>query len=287
MLFQKKGEQEEKEPQYYESATKMQTLNYKVYYMSSVEKILYSLLGFAVGAAVGYIFYGGIGSDEFGDPTAITRVLNIVIPAITGIIAARIFLPIRTKQIINKRKRTLNLQFRDMLEGLNTSFGSGKNVPDAFAAVLEDMKMQYEEGAFIVDELEIIQNGLLNNIPLEDMLDDFSVRSGNIDVKSFADVFRVSYRKGGNMKDIIKKTHSILSDKMDVLEEIETAVAASKMEQNLILVMPVAIVAMIKFSSTDFAANFTSGSGLVSTTIAVVLFVVAYLLGKKILDIKI
>ena len=42
-----------KEPQYYSSATNMRTLNYKVYYMSGAEKILYFLIGFIVGAAVG------------------------------------------------------------------------------------------------------------------------------------------------------------------------------------------------------------------------------------------
>ena len=63
----KKEEKEPPEPQYYTSATNMPTLNYKVYYMSKVEKLLYSLLAFAVGAGVGYLFYGGMGKNEFGD----------------------------------------------------------------------------------------------------------------------------------------------------------------------------------------------------------------------------
>lgn len=285
-LFKKK-ENEPPEPQYYTSATNIPTLNYKVYYMSKSEKLLYSLIAFAVGAVVGYVFFGGIGTDEFGDPTTITYVLNIAIPSIIGMIAAKLFLPIRTKQIIEKRRNNLKLQFRDMLDGLNTSFGSGKNVPDSFSAVLEDLKVQYDDGAYIVNELEIIQSGFANNIAIEDILNDFGDRSGIIDIKSFADVFDISYRKGGNMKDIIKNTHAILSDKMEINDEIETAVSASKMEQNLILVMPVAIIAMIKFSSPDFGANFTSGSGLVSTIVAIIMFVSSYFIGKKILDIKV
>ncbi len=287
--FFKKDEEEKTppEPQYYTSATNMQTVNYKVYYMSKVEKILYSLLAFVVGALVGYIFFGGIGSDEFGDPTALTRILNIVIPCVAGLGAAKLFIPIRTQQILAKRKATLRTQFRDMLDGLNTSLGSGKNVPDSFASVYEDMKIQYDEGAFIVNELEVILSGINNNIAVEDILLDFSFRSGIDDIKSFADVFEICYRKGGNMKDVIKHTHAILSDKMEINEEIETAVSASKMEQNLILVMPVAIVGMIKVSSPDFAANFTSGTGLISTVVAIGMFIAAYFIGKKVLDIKI
>ncbi|MEI3213949.1 MAG: hypothetical protein V8S90_06855 [Lachnospiraceae bacterium] len=64
----KKKKEENKEPQYYMSSTNIRTLNYKVYYMSIVEKIIYFLLAFAVGAACGYLFYGGIGKDEFGGP---------------------------------------------------------------------------------------------------------------------------------------------------------------------------------------------------------------------------
>lgn len=288
-MFDKKEDKKEKviEPQYYMSATNMPTLNYKVYYMKKTEKLLYALLGFVVGFLVGYLFYGGIGKDEFGDPTTITHILDVVIPSFVGLIAAKVFIPIRTAQIVNKRRRLLNVQFRDMLDSLNTSIGSGKNVPDSFASVYEDMKMQYEEGSFIVDELEIILSGIHNNIDIEVMLMDFGERSGIDDIKSFANVFQISYRKGGNLKEIIHNTHSILSDKMNIKEEIETVVTASKMEQNIMLIMPVIIVGMIKTMSPDFAGNFVKGAGLVSTTIAIVMFGVAYFIGKKILDIKI
>lgn len=288
-MFEKKEGKKNKvaEPQYYMSATNMPTLNYKVYYMKKTEKLAYSILAFFVGFSVGYLFYGGIGKDEFGEPTTITYILNIAIPCVVGIVAAIVFIPVRTAQIINKRRKTLNIQFRDMLDSLNTSIGSGKNVPDSFASVYEDMKMQYEEGSFIVDELEIILSGIHNNIDIEILLSDFAERSGIDDIRSFANVFQISYRKGGNLKEIIHNTHSILSDKMNIKEEIETVVTASKMEQNIMLVMPVIIVGMIKMMSPDFADNFVKGSGLISTTVAIGLFIAAYFIGKKILDIKI
>ena len=283
----KKEEKEPPEPQFYTSATNMPTLNYKVYYMSKVEKLLYSLLAFAVGAGVGYLFYGGMGKNEFGEATTTTYVLNTVISCIVGAIAAKLFIPIRTKQIIDKRRKQLSVQFRDMLDSLNTSLGSGKNVPDSFSTVYGDMKLQYEEGAFILNELEIILSGMQNNIAIEDMLYDFGTRSGIDDIKSFADVFKISYRKGGNMKDIIRNTHAILSDKMEIKEEIETTVSASKMEQKIVLVMPILIIGMVKVVSQEFAANFTTFAGIASTTVAIVLFIAAYFIGKKILDIKI
>lgn len=283
-LFQKK--KKDMEPQYYLSADNIPTYNYKVYYMTLKEKILYFLLAFAVGAAVGYLFYGGIGKDEFGQPTTLTWILNILIPAIVGTAAGILFLPVRQKSIIEKRKSDLSHQFRDMLDALTTSLGAGKNVNDSFAAVYEDLKVQYNADAFILKELQVILSGLHNNIPIEDILKDFGVRSGSEDILSFANVFQVSYRKGGNIKDVIRNTHSILTDKMEIAEDIETMVTSNKTEQNIMVVMPILLIAVIKMMSPEFAANFVTVTGLISSTISIVIFVAAYFIGRAVLDIK-
>lgn len=283
----KKKKQEELEPQYYMSETNIPTYNYKVYYMKRIEKILYFLLAFIVGAAVGYLFYGGIGKDEYGDPTTTTRVLDILIPGIVGLIAGRMFVPVRTKQIIANQKRKINSQFRDMLEALTTSLGAGKNVVDSFIAIYGDLKIQYDEDAYIIKELEVILSGMQNNVDIEDLLLDFGVRSGNDDIYSFANVFKICYRKGGNIKDTIRNTHNILNDKMEINEDIETIVTGNKTEQKIMIAMPIALIAMIKMMSADFAANFTTPTGIISTTIAIIMFVIAYYVGKAVLDIKV
>lgn len=275
------------EPQYYLSATNIPTYNYKVYYMSVMEKILYFILAFAAGAAVGYLFYGGIGKDEFGQPTTLTYILDISIPVLIGIVAGIAFLPIRTEQIIEKKRRKLNSQFRDMLEALTTSLGAGKNVSDSFRSVYDDLKVQYDDGADILKELEIILSGMANNVDIEDLLLDFGIRSGIDDIYSFANVFKICYRKGGNIKDTIRNTHNILSDKMEINEDIETIVTANKTEQNIMIVMPIGLIGMIKMLSADFAANFVTPAGIIATTIGVALFVAAYYVGKAVLNIKV
>ena len=285
-LFKKKKETQPPEPQWFTSVTNLPTYNYKVYYMSKLEKILYFLLAFAIGAVVGYLFYGGLGRDEFGQRTTLSWILDISIPAIVGLVAGRIFVPARTKQIRDKNARTLNSQFRDFLEAFNTSIGAGKNVVDSFHAVYDDMRIQFEEDAFIVKELEVILSGMANNFDVEDLMEDLGNRSGNDDIVSFANVFRISYRKGGNLKDTINTTHSILSDKMEIKEEIETMVSASKMEQTVMIFMPVGLIGIMKSMSPDFAANFATPAGIASTTIAIGLFIVSYFVGRKILNIK-
>ena len=275
------------EPEYYMSATNMPTLNYRVYIMKPLEKFLYFMIAFVVGALVGYLFYGGIGKNEYGDPTTLTWILNITIPTIVGGIAGYLYVPMRTKTIIEKRKKELNHQFRDMLDSLTTSLGAGKNVNDSFMSVYEDLKVQYDSDAYILKELEVVISGIHNNIAIEDVLEDFGKRSDNDDILSFANVFKISYRKGGNIKDIIRNTHEILSDKMAIAEDIETLVTSNKMEQNIMIVMPIALIGVIKMMSPEFAANFVTPTGIISTTVSIVIFVVAYFIGKSVLNIKI
>lgn len=288
MLFKKEPKEEKVlEPQYYLSATNEQTLNYKVYYMSKKEKILYFIIGFVIGAVVGYMFYGGLAKDDLGQATTTTYILNVVICSVVGVIAGIFFTKIRTQQILNKRISMLKVQFRDMLEALTTSLGAGKNVVDSFRAVYEDLKVQYEEDAFILKELEIVLNGMDNNIDIEDILADFGERSGLDDIKSFANVFKISYRKGGNIKDVIRSTHEILSDKMEIAEDIETVITGSKNEQNIMIVMPVVLIAMLKFTGGGFADNFATPAGVISTTIAIGMFIAAYFIGRKVMEIKV
>lgn len=284
-LFKKK--EKNKEPQYYLSKINTQVLNYKVYNFSIKEKILYALIAFIAGAAVGYLFYGRIGVDEYGNPTIITHVLNILISCTAGLVSAILFLPIRQKQLIEKRRKEVLAQFRDMLSGLTTALGTGANVIDSFISVRSDLLVQYDEDAYIFKEMNTIISGVENNISIEEMIYDFGVRSGIEDIKDFADVFKITYRKGGNFKDIIRNTYEILGDKIEINQEIETTVASNKLEQKIMVVMPILIVGVIKMLSPDFAANFVTPSGIVATTVAIVIFIASYFVAKKMLDIKV
>ena len=285
-LFTKKNKAE-LEPQYYLSATNVPTYNYKVYYMKPLEKVLYFVLAFTVGAAVGYLFYGGIGKDEFGQATTLTHILDIVISSVVGIAAGIMYLPIRTKQILNKKRNDLKLQFRELLDALSTSLGSGKNVMDAFKSAYDDLSIIYSEESAIIQELSVIIDGIHNNVDVEKSLMDFGLRSGIEEIESFANVFETCYRKGGNIKDVIKNTQQIITEKMEVEMEIQTVVAASTNEQTIMTVLPILLIALIKMMSPEFAGNFVTPVGLIATTIAIVMFVAAYFVGKKILAIKI
>lgn len=281
-MFKKK----EKEPAYYMSATQMKVSNYRVYKMSFWEQLVYSILVFGIGAVAGYLFYGGLAIDEYGSPTTMTYILNIVICVGVGVVALKLAMPVITNSLKEKRQKNLKLQFRDMLDSLATSLNSGKNVMDSFQSVAQDLQIQYDADADILHELNVILTGTYNNIPIESLIEDFGKRSEVEDIESFANVFEICYRQGGNLKDVINNTHLILNEKMEIEDEIRTMAANNSLQQKIMIVIPVFLVAIIKLMSPEFAANFATPAGIIATTIAIVLFVIAYFVGKKVLDIK-
>ncbi len=283
----KKKKEQETVQTYEISATNNKMINYNVYELSKKERFVYFLIAFIVGAGVAYLFYGGIGKDDYGNPTLLTYILDVVIMAVIGFFSGKLFLPIRKQSIINSRKKELRAQFIDLLDSLSTSISSGKNVPSAFTNAREDLLVQYSSDAYIVQEVDNIISGINNNINVGSMLINFGERSGIQDIRVFGRVFETAYSKGANLKDVVRNCHEILSSKCEIENEIETKVASNKNEQYIMLVMPIILITMIKMAGSDFANNFTSPTGLISTTIAIGAFVGAYFLGRKILNIEV
>jgi len=277
----------EKQPQYLKTLMNTEIVNYQVYYLSIAESVLYFLLAFAVGGIVGYVFFGNLALDEEGKATVMTGVLNTLVVCVAGGLAGWFFLPMRAEQLTEKRRKQLRAQFRDLLEALVTSLNSGKNVTNAFADAENDLKLQYPDDAYIIQEIRVVNDGIRHNISAEQLLLDFGRRSGIRDITDFAVTFETCYRKGSNIKIVMMKTYDLISSKMQMEEEIKTKISASTNEQYIMLVMPVVITAVVKMMSSEMAANYASPSGIVITIISIAIFVGAYLMGAKISKIEV
>lgn len=274
------------EPQYIMSALNTPMLNYKIYIMSGQEKIVTFLIAFIVGGIVGLTFYGGQFRDADGMTTTATQISNFVIFVVVGIIANFFFFPIRTRQLHDKRRMQLTQQFRSLLETLAVSLSSGMNIPESLMGAYNDLKMEYSDSAYIVAEVKEMIDGIQNNVPIENMMASLGERSQIDDIKNFGIVFDICYRAGGNMKDIVRRTNIIISEKIEIGEEIETALASNKTQFNAMMVIPVVLILLLRLMSSSFAASFATIPGVIAITIAIGLFFAAYKLGQKIMDIK-
>lgn len=259
--------------------------NYKTYYFSPAQKIFWIATVVVLGGLVGLIFYGGMFKED-GEATTATYICNVIVFAIVGLIAAKFFVPVIRDSQHKRRDKQLKKQFMDLLETLSTSISAGGTVNDAFIAAASDLRNQYTDRDLIIVELDEIVSGLNNGHTIEALLDNFGQRSGNEDIENFANVMGNCYRLGGDFKSVIRKTRDIISDKMQINEEINTKLTSNKLQLNAMSLMPILIVAMLKRSGSSFAESLASPLGAVVTTFAVGIFVGAYIWGKKIIDVK-
>lgn len=193
------------------------------------------------------------------------------------------------KYFISERKKHLQLQFRDLLESMSVSVRAGGNELNALESAYKDLQLTYNPDADIMIELNTIilknKNGGIN---LRDLFMDFGKRSNLDDVKSFATIFSVIENKSNRFGDIIRDTHQIISDKVEIEQEIQTMITAAKTESYIMLVMPVVItLAMSVMGGGLMDALFTTLAGRAAATAAIAIFITAFLLAQKFSEINV
>ncbi len=239
--------------------------DYTVYILTFPQKMFAVLCGFVIGFGASYIYYE-----------------NMILAVIVGLAAAYKAISIYRNMKQDKRSKALRLQFRDMLESLSSAYTVGMTEKRAFEAAYESMKLEHGENSYIAQELELICNAYNRNLEIRTMLNDFAQRSGLDDVQSFASVFYVSAELGGNIAKVIRETRDIIGDKIETELEIQTMVAGQKNQLNILAVMPLVM--------SVFTKTFGSAGGALAITVktvALLMFVFAYWLGTRIVDIKV
>lgn len=258
--------------------------NYVTYQMNAWERMSAAVLAFLAGGVCSQVFYGGLFRQD-GENTMMTYISAVIFIVLVGAAAVKVYLPMRAQQLCRKRQHTLSVQFRDMLESLTTSLAAGDTVHQAFEAAYGDLCLQYGEGADLSREIQQVLLAPKSGLTIEVMLQDFARRSGLEDIESFANVFTVCYSTGGNMKDVMRRTHDIITDKMAIADEIRTKLSANKLELNVITLAPIFLMLLLRTTNQSFAEKFATAGGVVCITIAIAIFVAAYRMGQKIVEI--
>jgi len=247
--------------------------DYDFYVMSLNEKIINILLAMAALFALGFVFY------RSPILSAVFMLLGFKWPEM------------RTKQIIEKRKKDLTVQFKDMLYSLSSSLSVGRSVETGIKESLKDLSIIYPDpNAFIIKEVSYIVRGIEMNETVEDMFEQFAVRSHIEDVENFVDIFRTCKRTGGDIIQVIRSTSQTIGEKIEIQQEIATMIAGKKFEFQVLMVMPVFLILFLGFLSGDYmdpVYDLKLIVGPVVMTIAMALFGLAYVIGTKIMKIDI
>lgn len=196
---------------------------------------------------------------------------------------------IRAAEMLSKRKRELNLQFKDMLYSLSSSLAAGRSVENSFREVLRDLAVLYPDpGEYIIVEVECMAKRLEMNETAEAVLSDFARRAQVEDVYNFSDVFHICKRTGGNIAEVVRNTCGIINDRIEIRQEIDMLLAQRRFEQKVLNAVPVLMIVLLSASAADYMEPvFNTAAGRLVMTAAIGLLAAAWFISRKIMDIRI
>lgn len=244
---------------------------YDVYEMKPEEFIITLILAMGACFAVGLIFYE-----------------NLILAAFFSLVGI-LYIPFRKKEQLVKKKEVLTIQFKDTLYFLSVSLSAGKSIETAMLDTYKTMLGIYpDKNSDIIKELEIINQKILMNEPIEKIFFDLAQRSKIEDIKSFADVIMISKRAGGNLIEVIKNTSDTIREKVEIQNEIENLITGKKFEQKVVSIVPFGLVLFLKSSGSGYLEPLmTTSFGHIIMTIALAMILLGLIISQKIMKIEV
>jgi len=234
------------------------------------DHVIAVVVGFAAGFFVLFIFYNFLPVSFIGGLALGT--VNVFVSAHSS---------------IKKRLLKLRVQFFDLLEAMSVAMRAGNPMLLSLQSAREDLMLIYPENSDIITELDIIIGKFNNAVPLSAAFSDLAGRSGLEDITSFASIYATIEGKSGRADEIVRETQQIISDKMEIEMEIDTLMTAAKSEVNIMLLMPLVILAIIGYAGAGFMdAIYTTGAGRIVSTGGLIVFVLSFIMARKFSNVK-
>ncbi len=211
---------------------------------------------------------------------------NIPICLIGGVVFSLISLLDKKER---KKSRTLTMQvcFFDFMICLEPLLRAAGTFPSAFKeAVLDYMRFHGEDefSKYIrsaVNEFKI-------NRPTTKVLLDLAQKIDIEDAHIFASSMAICEETGGNAIDVTQSTVDILVGKMKVQSDIQTGLSGRIFEQKVITMMPFLLLGLFSIVADAYLEPlYTSVAGRVVMAFAGAIFLLQWLIGKKIINIEV
>lgn len=188
----------------------------------------------------------------------------------------------------DRKKNEFLIQFKEMIQSMAASMRAGYSAENAMTEAERELKILYPDNALIVKEVCFMTRQMRIQIPMEQVLEEFAERVRLEDVRNFSGVFGAAKRSGGDMMAIIRETADQIGDKIDVLREIDTILAARRYEFRVMSYIPYGIIAYLTLSFPEFTdCLYGNIAGMGVMSICFVIYAVAYGLGARMVKIEV
>lgn len=253
------------------AATAGKLKDYTTYRLAGYEKIISTAAAAFILFAIGMLFY-----------QIWLLALLLTLPALK---APKLW----KKRQIERKRTLLKLHFKQALYSLSSSMAAGRSVENAFREAAKDLEMLYPGGnSDMIRELDVITTRLEYGEPIEFALLAFGQRAKIEDIDNFIDVFVTCKRTGGDLIEVVRRTSTVIGEKMDIQQDISVMIAQKKFESNILLGTPFIFILFINASAPEFMAPlYGSPMGIILATVGLgLLFLSAWLI-RRIMSIQV
>lgn len=192
------------------------------------------------------------------------------------------------RQTIKKKKARFRVQFKEAIQSLSAALNVGYSVENAMLEALKDLKGIYKKEELIMKEFSYMVRQLQMNVTAETALEEFALRTRDEDVQTFVTVFNLAKRSGGDTLEMIRNVVRQMGEKIDVEREIEMIMMAKKLEFRILTLIPFAMIAYLKISFPELTdVLYGNLSGVVVMSICLGIYLIAYEMGKRMVEIEV
>ena len=189
---------------------------------------------------------------------------------------------------VEKRRRDFRKQFQNALESLSAALNIGYSMENAVKETQKDMQLMYAAKTPIVREFTYMARQLNLNVAAERAWKEFADRVDIPEVQSFASVFALAKRNGGDSIAVIRSAIRQIGDKADVEREIATIISSKKLEFHVMSVIPFGIIGYMRLAFPEFmGALYGNIPGAAFMSACLLLYLGAWKLGSTIIKIEV
>lgn len=190
------------------------------------------------------------------------------------------------KRGVRKRKKQLKKEFLSGITMLGDYMRSGRSIESGIGSSISELRNLFGEESDIVREWKRMDAGFRYNRTVESVFADFGERCHVEEISDFSEVLQVTKRSGGKISQVVSNTANILSEQLFTDEKIETLVAAKKLEQKIMDVMPIGILLYIRIASPELlSVMYTTVLGRIIMTVCLLVYVFAAVWAERITEI--
>lgn len=133
-----------------------------------------------------------------------------------------------------------------------------------------------------------MENQIKNNLSIEVAFQEFAKRCAVEDIESFSEILITAKKTGGDLVRIIRSASSAISEKTEVMQDIQSTISGKKYEATVMKSVPYLFLLYFRIFSPDYLLIFyDSISGAALMTVLLFLYLLANYITERIISIEV